>query len=301
MNYAEIEGFLAIVQNGSMTRAAQKLFITQPTLSNRIHALEEELGERLVLRGKGVREIRLTDAGKQFIPIAEKWQSLWKESRYIGAKQERKPIHIAAISSINMYFMPRVYQQFMEQTQSRYISLSTSHSYDIYHRVENGQAHIGFISTTMYAERVLIAPLFQEQMTLVCNSRSSYAGSVSPRQLDVGHEIMLNWCPQFIQWHEYWFGAQALPWIYIDDTLILEQLLEVPESWAVVPVSIAEALCRKETVRQCALQEAPADRIIYLLTHPAHQLPKETAILLEQMHSAVRQYQGISWLYSAGV
>ena len=44
MNYAEIEGFLAIVQNGSMTRAAQKLFITQPTLSNRIHALEEELG-----------------------------------------------------------------------------------------------------------------------------------------------------------------------------------------------------------------------------------------------------------------
>ena len=39
MNYAEIEGFLAIVQNGSMTKAAQKLFITQPTLSNRIHAL----------------------------------------------------------------------------------------------------------------------------------------------------------------------------------------------------------------------------------------------------------------------
>ena len=44
MTELEIEAFLAIVRTGSISAAAQKLYVTQPALSRRIHALEQELG-----------------------------------------------------------------------------------------------------------------------------------------------------------------------------------------------------------------------------------------------------------------
>ena len=44
MNQAEVDAFLAIVESGSLTRAAQKLYLTQSTLSSRLDCLEKELG-----------------------------------------------------------------------------------------------------------------------------------------------------------------------------------------------------------------------------------------------------------------
>ena len=48
MNQAEVDAFLAIVESGSLTRAAQKLYLTQSTLSSRLDCLEKELGAPLL-------------------------------------------------------------------------------------------------------------------------------------------------------------------------------------------------------------------------------------------------------------
>ena len=50
MNQAEVDAFLAIVESGSLTRAAQKLYLTQSTLSSRLDCLEKELGAPLLIR-----------------------------------------------------------------------------------------------------------------------------------------------------------------------------------------------------------------------------------------------------------
>ena len=84
MTELEIEAFLAIVRTGSISAAAQKLYVTQPALSRRIHALEQELGYSLMVRKKGVRSIELTSQGKAFISLAEKWKTVWNESRELG-------------------------------------------------------------------------------------------------------------------------------------------------------------------------------------------------------------------------
>lgn len=52
MNQAEVDAFLAIVESGSLTRAAQKLYLTQSTLSSRLDCLEKELGAPLLIRKK---------------------------------------------------------------------------------------------------------------------------------------------------------------------------------------------------------------------------------------------------------
>ena len=63
MTFLEIEAFLSIVQYGSFSAAAEKLYVTQPALGRRIRALEEELGYSLFVRNKGVRHVELTRQG----------------------------------------------------------------------------------------------------------------------------------------------------------------------------------------------------------------------------------------------
>ena len=62
MTNQDIETFFAVLDHGTMTAAAEALFITQPSLSARLRALEDEVGAPLFHRGKGLRRITLTDA-----------------------------------------------------------------------------------------------------------------------------------------------------------------------------------------------------------------------------------------------
>src|SRR2546430_12844265 len=66
----QVEGFLEVARRGSVSRAAEALFITQPTLTARLQGLERELGTPLFLRTP--HGMRLTDAGRAWIPFAER-------------------------------------------------------------------------------------------------------------------------------------------------------------------------------------------------------------------------------------
>ena len=57
MNLAEIETFLTIVNTKSITRTADLLFLSQPTVSHRLNSLENELGFPLVIRNKGHKQV----------------------------------------------------------------------------------------------------------------------------------------------------------------------------------------------------------------------------------------------------
>ena len=67
MTEREIEAFLTIVRTGSISAAAEVLYVTQPALSRRIRALEQELGYQLFIRKKGLRNVGLTAEVKAFI------------------------------------------------------------------------------------------------------------------------------------------------------------------------------------------------------------------------------------------
>lgn len=71
--------FIAIVQTGSISNAAQSLHITQPTLSRQIKELEQELDTILFYRGS--REIQLTEAGQYLYNRALEITSLVKKNR----------------------------------------------------------------------------------------------------------------------------------------------------------------------------------------------------------------------------
>lgn len=112
MTNLDIETFWAVVHHGTMTAAAESLFITQPTLSMRIRALEERVGTPLFLRGKGQRRITLTAAGQKFLTLAQRWQQLLAETESLAELEQRAYLRIAATYTTNQYILPPVYKRF---------------------------------------------------------------------------------------------------------------------------------------------------------------------------------------------
>ena len=70
MNEEQIETFLAIARYGTFSRAAETLFLTQPTVSHRIRSLEQELNAALMIRTAST--VRLTPAGTAFLAEAQR-------------------------------------------------------------------------------------------------------------------------------------------------------------------------------------------------------------------------------------
>ena len=82
MTYQDIHTFLTIASSSSLSKAAESLFVSQPALSHRLSALEEELGTELIIRRKGSRTLELTDAGQRLSQLPENGNSY-------GLKPER--------------------------------------------------------------------------------------------------------------------------------------------------------------------------------------------------------------------
>lgn len=264
MTQLEIEAFLTVVRQGSITAAAQSLFITQPALSRRVQALEEELGYPLFQRGKGQRKIRLTEEGTAFVPVAEKWQNLWRESLEIAGISQRRKITVSAIGSINTYLMPPVYRRFLQCFPLSSLAVTDQHSPVIYNLVAEGQADLGLISNDRFVQGVETVPLSKEKMVLVAGEKAEYPPDLRPDGLDPARELRLPWNPEYVRWHDYWFGA-AQPHLFFDQMALLEEFIRDGDCWAILPATVADCLLSQKGLREYPLEQGPPDRIIYYL------------------------------------
>ena len=105
MDTLQLKLFLSLAQTLSFTKSANEYFMTQPTVSNHIKALEENLGVRLFYRDS--RSVSLTEEGKEFLGYANQMITLQiaAENRLRNISGGRRGyIHIAMLSSCSELF-----------------------------------------------------------------------------------------------------------------------------------------------------------------------------------------------------
>lgn len=272
MTHQGIEVFLAVARLGSISAAAQALYITQPAVSRHLRALEETLGCALVRRGRGQRRIELTDRGKDFVHVAEKWLLLWQEAREVADKDRTQTLRIASIGSLASYLLAPVFRSFLSEFPSRALTFHNHHSREAYDYIAQGLTDIALISDHMYHPQVETIPAFRSAMVLLTRPELSWPETVHPSRLDPSKELRLPWNPEYDLWHSFWFSAASTPRAVLDQMSLLEEFFRWQEnwwdSWAIAPAIVALPLSRKLglTVRQ--LEHGPADEIIYYLLGP---------------------------------
>jgi DNA-binding transcriptional LysR family regulator len=114
VNLRQLEYFVAIAEEGSFTRASERLLVAQPSLSQQIGALERELGGPLLERLP--RGVRLTMAGQNFLPEAR--------AAIMTLGLEAGQLEIATITSTAAGILPPVLRRWQELHPSIEVSLS---------------------------------------------------------------------------------------------------------------------------------------------------------------------------------
>ena len=282
MTQAELEAFLAVVRCGTVSGAAQQLFITQPALSRRLGVLEEELGYPPLQRGRGRRSVELTAQGRAFVSVAEKWLTIWQEAKDLKKLNGTVTLRLESIVSVSTYLLGPVLRRFLQLRPDARVRYHTCTSRIGYDDVGLGLVDLAIISDRMYHPRVKSLPVFREPMVLVMNGPAP-AGAMLPSALDPVREVRMPWYPECDQWHDYWFGPDVQATVLLDQMAWMEDLLLDKGAWAVVPASVARRLPQGQGIQRCKLEQGPPDRIIYAL------LGQTQKPLMDEFLEAMRQ------------
>lgn len=165
VDFRQLQSFAAVVELGSFTKAAEKLAISQPTISTHIRALEEELNVRLIMRT--TKSITVTPKGLELFEYASKILELRDRMVQSCAPDSRQIIHLGASTIPAAYILPDVLPKYAKFAQGTYFIIHQDNSRNIIEGLENGLFDIGMTSTPAQSEDLLFQPFCQDRMVII--------------------------------------------------------------------------------------------------------------------------------------
>lgn len=146
MEFRVLQYFLAIVREETISKAAESLHITQPTLSRQMKGLEEQLGKQLFIRGN--RKINLTEEGillrqraEEIISLVEKTESeiMHSDTTISG------DIYIGSGETEGMRILAKVIDTCHKEYPKIKFHLYSGNSQDVVEKIENGLIDFGVL------------------------------------------------------------------------------------------------------------------------------------------------------------
>ncbi len=125
MNFQQLSTFCTVMAEGSMTAAAEKLFLTQPAVSQQIRNLEEELGAELLVRG--VRQVKATLQGQILFDYAKRILHLTQQAQVaIQAMSQEVSGHlrVGTLNSLGLYLVSPIIGMFLKHNSKLRIKLT---------------------------------------------------------------------------------------------------------------------------------------------------------------------------------
>lgn len=283
INILGIKTFLAIVETNSLAKAAEKLFLSQSTVSYRLNELEQELGIQLIMREQGKRFITLTREGEEFIAIAERWLSLERDTDdWKNKGQDNMYLKIGSVDSLNSYIFPPLFRSIISGDNPFTINVSSHWTFTVYNLLKNYELDLGLVLGIINFSDILSYPVFQEKLVLATYDYSEkFTGKeeISPCTLDPENEIYVNWGTDYVSWHDKWWDPTKRKNLVVDTAGLVMQFLKISDYWSIVPLSIGSFLQKNDKdIKLFEISEPKPKRICYLVKHRYPKLSSTKAI-----------------------
>lgn len=192
MEMQQLRYVVAVARAGNFSRAAEQCHVSQPSLSQQIQKLEDELGERLFDRMK--REVKLTSHGDVFlrraVRILEEVDAARREATD-ARNLLRGRLTVGVLPTVAPYLLPTALAEFTkefsgveivvhEDTTARLLKLA--HSYEI---------DFALVSQPIHDERLEVRELFSEELLLALPPGHPLAGKRSVTAADLEGENLI--------------------------------------------------------------------------------------------------------------
>lgn len=271
MNQADIETFLMLVKTRNITKTAENLYVSQPTVSHRLKLLEEELGVPLLIRKKGYKKVELTPKGEEFIVIAQRWLSLMKETMLLKTAGEEMYLSVASTDTLNSCILKDLYRSILHDTNLNLkLNISTHYSYEIYELLEKRTVDVGFVYHHLHYKNIISEPVLREKMYVVQEWDSAIRkDQINIEELDPDNEVAFVWENNYQIWREQMISKGKRNSLEVDIYSLFSEFLRDKGRWAIAPVTVVNRLQREQKVfvSVIANKKKPPERITYIIRH----------------------------------
>jgi DNA-binding transcriptional LysR family regulator len=182
----QLSSFLAVAREGSVSAAAEKLYVTQPSISAAVSALSREIGVDLTERvGRGVG---LTAAGEAFRPYAADVLGLVEQGRQAAreaADLSMRSLRVAAVATAAEYVVPALLRSFSEMHPEIHLSLEVANRATVFERVLGHEVDVAIAGRPPEDARIAGRAFLKNELALITKPNDELAGkrSVPPAQL----------------------------------------------------------------------------------------------------------------------
>lgn len=165
MEFKQLESFVAVIKYNSFTKAAENLYISQPTISTHIRALEEELNTRLIMRT--TKSIEVTIEGKKLYEYAESILQLRNRMMEECTVGKKKILHLAASTIPSAYILPEALPAYGAKNPQNYFVIHQNNSKGVIEGVLDGLFDVGLIGMEVNRENLICQEFCQDEMVLI--------------------------------------------------------------------------------------------------------------------------------------
>ncbi|MCI0397396.1 MAG: LysR family transcriptional regulator [Chloroflexi bacterium] len=201
MEIRQLEAFVAVAREGSFTLAAERLNLSQPSLSARIRQLEQQLNGRLINRD--ARPVSLTPLGKLFLSYAERVLGILEAAREAVQAAQFESAGEVAVGcpfSLATYLMPEVVNRFSQAFPQAELSIVTGNSDYVVSQLADGFINLAFAAAfPKFRSQAQALLLLHDEMTVAVSLQHPLAGAreVSLAAIWPYRLLLVHWGPAF--------------------------------------------------------------------------------------------------------
>lgn len=181
MNLKQLEAFVCVAEMKSFSKAAKKLYLTQPTVSAHVTSLEKELGRKLLIRTTkdvflSVDGERLYEKARQMLQLEK---SIWREFEEPDAPQKKKII-VGASTVPGQYILPQILALFCRNYPDNQLELLETDSEGVVRKILDGEIEVGFTGSMIENQNCVFEPFYYDRLVIITPNQEEY------RQFEAG-------------------------------------------------------------------------------------------------------------------
>ncbi|TFB21830.1 LysR family transcriptional regulator [Filobacillus milosensis] len=219
----------------NMRKAAERLFVSQPALSQRLHSIEEKWGKDIFIRSQ--RGLVMTSVGEKVIDFAT--ETLGK---YEGLKDEINSLEeevygtlkLAVASIVGQYWLPERLKDYVSQYPYVKMSLVTGWSNEVLNRMQKNEDHIGIVRGNV-SWRGNKEFLFSDDLFLVDQEIKSIEDLVESDRPFIQFKSLSNYYQEIEEWWYEHFSKPPKRTIVVDQIETCKQMARNGIGYTILP------------------------------------------------------------------
>jgi DNA-binding transcriptional LysR family regulator len=295
MELRQLRYFVAVAETGNISRAAQKIFLTQPALSRQIKALEDEIGQCLLERS--AHSIRLTPAGealqREARELLQRADEMLERVRTAG---QRVRLRVGYAPSLASGLLSGAVEHFAQKHPHARVELFDLSTKELLAGLENGTVDVAL---TVGQERdghgLKWTPLARVSWQLAVNRQHRLARRSRVSSAEVARERLLVYCqrdyPEYWNIVTGWLREQRQRPVIAGEYDGVNSLLAAVESGlGVALVTTSTARLIPENVRLKTLSAPPKPLCIAAGHRASRTMEKPLAVLIEELRLVAQTF-----------